>query len=285
MSIRVICDSSQNVPESLLSSLNLIEVPASVIFGDEVFLNKVELTEAEFYRRLDALPKGAPLPTTTQPTPGQFTAAIDQAKAEGATAVLITAVSSKLSGTHNSAVQAARQERDIPVEVWDTLSASAGSGWQTIAVAEMAQAGVPLAELVAALPGIQSRVHAFFTVDTLKFLVAGGRLSPIQGMMGTLLNVKPMLTVGEGALQPLGRERGRKSAKAALIELVRQQVGDKPIRAAIANANVQAEAEAFAADVRAGLNVQELYVTELGPALAAQAGPGVIVLTAFQIAA
>ena len=133
MSIRVICDSSQNVPESFLSGLNLIEVPASVIFGDDVFLNKVELTEQEFYRKLAELPKGAPLPTTTQPTPGQFSQAIEQAKAEGATGIIITSVSSHLSGTYNSAVQAAALEKDIPIEVWDTLSASIGGGWQTIA--------------------------------------------------------------------------------------------------------------------------------------------------------
>lgn len=285
MPIRVICDSSQNVPESFLASQNLIEVPASVIFGDEVFLNKVELTDQEFYQRLEALPKGASLPTTTQPTPGQFTAAINQAKAEGATSILVTAVSSKLSGTYNSAVQAAAMENDIPVEVWDTLSASAGAGWQTIAAAELVSSGASLAEIKAALPDIQSRVHAFFTVDTLKFLVASGRLSPIQGMMGTLLNVKPMLSIEDGLLKALARERGRKSAKAALIELARQKVGSRPARVIIANANVAAETEAFVADVRAGLNVQELHVIELGPVLAALAGPGIIVLTAFEVAA
>lgn len=283
MSIRIICDSSQNVPESFLSDLSLIEVPASVIFGDEVYLNKVELSDQEFYRRLAELPKGAPLPTTTQPTPGQFIKAIEQAKAEGATGIVITSVSSHLSGTHNSAVQAAAQESDIAVEVWDTLSASVGSGWQTMAIAEMARDGASLQEITAALPGIRQRVNTFFTVDTLKFLVAGGRLSPIQGMMGTLLNVKPMLVIEDGLLKPLSRERGRKSAKAALIELTRQRVGDKPLRVAVAHANVLDEAEAFVPDVRAGLNVQELHVVELGPVLAALAGPGLMALGTLEI--
>ena len=284
MSIRVICDSSQNVPESLLSGLNLIEVPASVIFGDEVYLNKVELSDEEFYRRLGDLPKGASLPTTTQPTPGQFTKAIEQAKAEGATGILITSVSSHLSGTHNSAVQAAAQENDVPVVVWDTLSASVGGGWQTISAAEMVQAGASLEEVTAALPDIQKRVNTFFTVDTLKFLVAGGRLSPIQGMMGALLNVKPMLVIEDGLLKPLGRERGRKTAKNALIDLTRQRVGDKPVRVALAHANVLDEAEAFVPAVRAGLNVQELIVVELGPVLAALAGPGLMALGTLAVA-
>lgn len=283
MNIRVICDSSQNVPESFLSELNLLEVPASVIFGDEVFLNKVDLTDQEFYRRLAELPKGAPLPTTTQPTPGQFTQAIEQAKSEGATGILITSVSSHLSGTYNSAVQAKALETEVPVEVWDTLNASVGGGWQTIAAAEMAHSGATLDDITTALPGIRRRVNTFFTVDTLKYLVAGGRLSPIQGMMGTLLNVKPMLVIEDGLLKPLGRERGRKSAMGALIELARQRVGDKPVRVAVAHANVPDEAQAFAPDVRAGLNVKELLVVELGPVLAALAGPGLVALGTFEI--
>ncbi|MCB0002189.1 MAG: DegV family protein [Anaerolineales bacterium] len=283
MSIRVICDSSQNVPESFLSGLNLIEVPASVIFGDDVFLNKAELTEQEFYRKLAELPKGAPLPTTTQPTPGQFSQAIEQAKAEGATGIIITSVSSHLSGTYNSAVQAAALEKDIPIEVWDTLSASIGGGWQTIAASEMVRDGASLEEVMAALPAIQERTSTFFTVDTLKFLVAGGRVSPVQGMMGTLLNVKPMLVIDEGLLKPLSRERGRKAAKAALLELARQRVGDKPVRVAVAHANVLDEAEAFVPDVRAGLNVQDLIVVELGPVLAALAGPGLMALGTYEV--
>ena len=283
MTVRVICDSSINVPDSYLASLRIVECPALVIFGDEVFLNKVEIVDAEFYRRLAHLPKGARLPTTAQPTPRQFTQAIEQVKAEGASSIVITTVSAKLSGTHNSAVQAAELEHDVPVFVWDTNSVSMGGGWQTIIAAEMAQAGASFEDIVAMVPKLPQRIVTAFTVDTLKYLVAGGRLSPVQGMMGTLLNVKPMLIIDDGLLKPIGRERGRKSAKAALIDLVRNHVGDSPVRIAIVNANVPDEAEAFEPAVREALNVQELIVVELGPVLAAQAGPGVIALGALQV--
>ena len=283
MTVRVICDSSINVPNSYLSSLRIVECPAIVIFGGEVYLNKVDILESEFYRRLAQLPKGSPLPTTAQPTPRQFTEAIEQVKAEGASSIVITTVSAKLSGTHNSAVQAAELEHDVPVFVWDTNSVSLGGGWQTIVAAEMAQAGASFEEIVATLPKLPQRIVTVFTVDTLKYLVAGGRLSPVQGMMGTLLNVKPMLIIDDGLLKPIGRERGRKSAKAALIDLVRNQVGDSPVRIAIVNANVPDEAKALEPAVREALNVQELIVVELGPVLAAQAGPGVIALGALQV--
>lgn len=283
MTVRVICDSSINVPDAYLSKLRIVECPALVIFGDEVYLNRVDITETEFYRRLAELPKNAALPTTAQPTPGQFSAAIDQVKVEGASGILIATVSAKLSGTYNSAMQAAALEHDVPVLVWDTASASLGGGWQTIVAAELAQAGATLQDIATALPEIQRRVTTVFTVDTLKYLVAGGRLSPVRGMMGTLLSVKPMLVIEDGLLKPVGRERGRKSAKAALIDRVRSRVGDTPVRLAIVNANVPQEAHAFEPNVRAALNVQELLIVELGPALAALAGPGVIALGALQV--
>ena len=282
MTVRVICDSSQNVPPAYLQQLGIVECQASLIFGDETYLNKVEMPEAEFYRRLASLPKDAPLPTTTQPSPGQFIEALQQVKAEGATSAIITAVSAKLSGTYNSAVQAAEHETDIPVTLWDTTGVSIGGGWQTIRAAEMAQAGASHGEIMAALPAIRDQITTVFTVDTLRYLVASGRLSSVQGMMGTLLNVKPMLMVDAGLLKPIGRERGRKSAKAALIETSRAKVGNRPVRVAIAHTNVLAEAQAFEADVRAALNVHELIIVELGPVLAALAGPGVLALGILQ---
>lgn len=282
MTVRVICDSSQNVPEAYLARLDVVECQASLIFGDEVYLNKVEISEAEFYQRLAALPKSAPLPTTTQPSPGQFIDALRQVKAEGASSVIITAVSSKLSGTYNSAVQAAQHETEMPVFVWDTASVSMGAGWQTIRAAELAQAGQTPDEIMDALPAIRDSLTTVFTVDTLRYLVASGRLSPVQGMVGTLLNVKPMLMVDDGLLKPVGRERGRKSAKAALIEAVRSKTADRPLRMAIAHANVLEEAQAFESDVRAALNVQELLIVELGAVLAALAGPGLLALGAMQ---
>lgn len=282
MTVRVICDSSQNVPDTFLQQLGIVECQASVIFGDEVYLNKVEISEAEFYQRLADLPKHAALPTTTQPSPGQFIDALRQVKAEGATSAILTAVSAKLSGTYNSAIQAAERETEIPVAVWDTASASMGAGWQTIRAAELARAGMAHQEIIAALPAIRDSLTTVFTVDTLKYLVAGGRLSPVQGMMGTLLNVKPMLIIEDGVLKPIGRERGRKRAKAALIETGLARAGDRPVRVVIAHANALEEAQALEPDVRAAFNVQELLIAELGPVLAALAGPGLMALGILQ---
>lgn len=282
MTVRLICDSSQNVPESFQDQLGIVECPASIVFGHEVYLNKVEMSNEEFYQRLAALPSDAALPTTTQPSPGQFRAAIDRVKAEGATGAILTSVSARLSGTYNSTIQAIEDEQDIPVAVWDTASASMGAGWQTIAAAEMGQDGASLEEIMVALPHIQAHTRTAFTVDTLRYLVAGGRLSPIQGMMGSLLNIKPMLIIEDGILMPVQRQRGRQRAKRALIDIICRLSGDHPMRIAIANANVPDEAEALAEEVRAAMDVRELVVIELGPVLAALAGPGLMAIAALR---
>ena len=158
-----------------------------------------------------------------------------------------------------------------------------GGGWQTVVAAEMGQAGASLDEITAALPGIRQGIVTALTVDTLKYLVAGGRLSPIQGMMGTLLSDNPKIVIDEGILKPVGRERGRRRAKQRLIELVRARAGDRPLRVVIANGNVPDEAAELGEQVQAALTVQELIVLEIGPVLAALAGPGVIAMAVYQV--
>lgn len=201
-------------------------------------------------------------------------------QAEGATSVILTTVTAKLSGTYNSALQAAQMETEIPVTVWDTTSVSLGEqrAGKPFAPAELVQAGAVHHEILATLPHIRDHITTVFTVDTLKYLAASGQLSSAQAMMGALLNIKPMLMVDEGILKPVGAS-GRRSAKTTLIDLALTKVGDAPVRVAIAHTNVLDEAQAFEPQVHAALNVQELLIVELGPVLATLVGPGVMALS------
>ena len=154
MRIQVITDSSTNVPDAYLARLEIVELPALVNFGAESFLNKVELSAEEFYRRLAAADK---LPTTAQPSPKQFAAAYEQAAAEGMQEAIVVVVSGKMSGTLNSAVVAA-EHAPIKVHMWDSMNAAMGAGWQAIAAAEMAQAGRDSAAILAELAAIRARM-------------------------------------------------------------------------------------------------------------------------------
>jgi len=277
--IRVVTDSSTNVLDSYLQRLRIVETPAIVNFGAESFLNKVELSVEEFYHRLAAAGK---LPTTSQPTPRQFLDAYQHLANEGAAEIVAVCVSGRMSGTLNSAIIAA-QEAPVPVHTWDTESASLGAGWQAIAAAEMAQEGVGSATLLERLTAIRQRMQTAATPATLRNLVASGRVPRLRGNIGDLLNVKPILSMINGMLEPVDQARGRRQALARMVERIAAAVGERPVRVGIAHANIAQEAAEFLAAVRARLNAVDEIVTDIGPALAALAGPGILILAAYTV--
>lgn len=277
MPIRLVCDSSCNVPPTYQEKLGIIQVPAWVNFADGTSLrNGVDISDAEFYRRLQTERQ---LPTTSQPTPEDFVQAIEAAEGDE---FVIAAVSSKMSGTFNSALQAAALlSGRKKVHTYDTLSASMGSGWQIIAGAEAAAAGADAAGVLAALRAARERIFTCFTIDTLKYLAASGRAPMLQAMMGNLLDIKPLLEIQDGTLHLVQRVRGRQKSKRELVAMAANHVGERPVRVAIVNANVPDEAAGLADDVRARLNCREIQIVELGPVLGALAGPGTLAIAAF----
>lgn len=279
MRVRVITDSSTNVPDSYLTRLGIVETPAIVNFGTETFLNKVELTPEEFYRRLATEDR---LPTTAQPSPRQFADAYGRLAAEGADAAIVVCVSGKMSGTLNSALIAA-ENAPLTVYGWDSLSASLGAGWQAIAAAEMARDGLDAPAILERLAPIRARMQTATAPTTLRFLVASGRVARLRGSIGDLLNVKPILSMVDGILAAVGQARGYHRALATVLERVVTGLGDRPARVGIAHANAPEAAEAFLAMVRARVNVAEAVITEIGPALATFGGPGIIALSAYAV--
>jgi DegV family protein with EDD domain len=281
MRVRVVTDSSTNVPDNYLAQLSIIEVPALVNFGFESFLNKVEIPTEEFYRRLATAAK---LPTTAQPSPQQFAAAYQRLAAEGAEEIIAVSVSSKMSGTLTSATIAA-DSAPVKIHLWDTLSASMGAGWQAIAAAEMARDGLDAGAILARLEQIRAHMRTATTPATLRNLIAGGRAPKLKGNIGELLDIKPILAMVDGLLEPVGQARGRRRAIAEIINRVVEGVGDKPARVAVAHANVPEEAAQLARTVRERLQVAELLITDMGPALATLGGPGLIALCAYTLEA
>jgi len=277
--IRLVCDSSCNVPQTYQEKLGIIQVPAWVNFADGTSLrNGVDISDAEFYRRLQTERQ---LPTTSQPTPEDFIQAIEAAEGDE---FVIAAVSSKMSGTFNSALQAAALlSGRKKVHTYDTLNASMGSGWQIIAGAEAAAAGADAEGVLAALRAARDRMFTCFTIDTLKYLAASGRAPMLQAMMGNLLDIKPLMQIQDGTLHLVQRVRGRQKSKRELVEMAASHVGDRPVRVAIVNANVPDEAAGLADDVRARLNCREIQIVELGPVLGALAGPGTLAIAAFAL--
>lgn len=278
MPVRIVTDSSTNVPEEYLQRLNMIEVPAVVNFGQDSYLYKVELSLREFYDRLVTSER---LPTTAQPSPQEFLKGYQRAADEGATEVIAVTVSSKASGTYNSAVIAA-ELAPLPVRVFDTLHVSMAAGWQAIAAAEMVIAGLSAADIWAGLERVRARLRMTFTPLNLKYLIASGRAPRLQGMIGDLLNIKPILSTNDGVLEPVARVRTYRKAQEAMIEMIGQQVGSAPARVAVGHCNVPEAAAAFAEQARQRFNVAEFILFDLGM-LAALGGPGLLGLGAYTL--
>jgi DegV family protein with EDD domain len=278
MRVRIVTDSSTNIPEEYLTRLNIIEVPAVVNFGQDSYLYKVEMSLDEFYRRLATSER---LPTTAQPSPQQFINGYQVAADAGADEVLAITVSSKASGTYNSAVMAA-ENAPLPVRVWDSLHVSMAGGWQVIAAAEMAAAELTVPEILARLKAIRARTHMAFTPVNLKYIIASGRVPRLQGMIGDMLNIKPIMVTTDGVLEPAARVRTQRRAQETMLDMIATAIGPGPARVTVGHCNVPDEGMAFCEQVRQRLNVKELVLVDLGM-LAALGGPGLLGLGAYPV--
>ncbi len=276
---RLVVDTSSNVPEALQEQHRMIEVATSVLFGADVFRLKRDIDLPQFYEALDQRPEH---PTTSHPTPQQFVEAYDQALTEGAETVLCVTVSSKLSGTFNSAQLAASEFDGDVVQVWDSQGASITSGMQALFAARLLEQGQSRTACLYRLAGLRAGIKGYLTVNNLDTLARGGRVTALQKNMGNMLNLKPILAVENGEVIPVGKVRGREKAKRDIIARLRRTVGDAPAVVAVSHSAVAEEAAGFLDQVQEQLQVEESYLLELDPAIIALAGRGILGLAGYK---
>ncbi len=270
--IAIITDSSAFLPDDLVRQLGIYVIPLTVIWGEETFLDNVDITTTEFYRRLRELPIH---PTTTQPNPEDFLAFYQKA-AVGHDGIVAPLISAELSGTVSSAVTAAAEFKTVPVRVIDTRSTSMGLGLAVLAAARAAAAGQSLDEVEKAAVAICTKVKVLFVVDTLEYLHRGGRIGGAAKFLGTALGLKPLLHLNEGRVDALERIRTKRKAIDRMLELAHEYAAGKPVRASVVHANVPDEAEELRGVVEQQFNCIELHVAQLAPAIATHAGPGTL---------
>jgi len=271
--VRVVTDSVSDVPDDILNELGVTMVPVIVRFGTEEFRDRRDITMDQFMARLTTTKEPA---RTSQPSPGAFVEAFRQA-AEGGAAVVSIQPSAKFSGTYQSACIA----RDIlapegyRIEVLNTETGSMGQGWAVIQAARAALAGLPVERVLERARAISQRVHVLLAVDTLTYLQRNGRLGRVPAMVGSILGLKPILAVRHGELGLCEMVRGADKLKARLVKAITRSV---PEGAKVALGVVHAAAREKADQLRQELSrvyrVVESVVTETGPAIAANTGPG-----------
>ncbi len=218
--VRVVTDSTADIPEELRLAAGIAMVPLSINFGNESLRDKIDIGPDEFVRRLKAT--GKTLPTTAQPPPGLFEETYRRLADEGAEAIISIHLSEKLSGTCGSARIAAAEVADrVKVEVLDSRSISLGLGFLALEAARVAAGGADLATVVAAVQKMMPNIHIIFFPDTLEYLQKGGRIGRAAAIAGSILALKPLMRLDEGVVVPHERTRTRSKAIDGLVKFAR----------------------------------------------------------------
>lgn len=277
--IKIVTDSTAYLPDEYARQHDIRVVPLYVHFGAEAFKEGIELSDEEFYRRLKEAPE---LPTTSQPSAGEFYEVFEELVKAGNEIVTLT-ISSKLSGTWNSAMAAKEMLPNDPISVVDSLSTSVGLHLMVDAAIEAASAGATRQEIVERIEAIRQKLQILFVVDTLEYLAKGGRIGNAKAFMGTLLKVKPILFIQDGAIEPLEQVRSKRKAQARMLELVEEHLGGNGSRAkvGVTNALVPKTAESLGQELQERLGCCQPLMGELGPVLGTHTGPGVVGIASY----
>ena len=271
--VAVVCDSSCDLPDAVLDRYGIAMVPLQLLFGDEVYLDRVEMDAAEFYRRLRG---GATNATTSQPTPAQFTAAFEHARA-GAAEVVAVVLSSGLSGTYANAEAARRSFAAGGVHLVDSRSVSLGLGFMALRAAELAEAGWGGAAIARELERLRDQCGVFITVDKLDQLLRSGRVSRMQAWLGSLLDMKPILSLDrEGLVVAAARVRHRAALLPRVFRLLDRALPRQRqrLRLGVAHADAPEVAEQLRRALSERYQPLEVVVSSVTGVLAAHTGPG-----------
>jgi DegV family protein with EDD domain len=272
LSVMIVTDSTCDLPEELVEELGISVVPQYVRFGELVYRDGVDISKDEFYQRLGS---GPPYPTTSQPSPQDFFK-VFQAKIGGADGILCIVESSKLSGTYQSALVAAKQimPAGSAIEVVDSLSVSLGLGLLVIEAARLARTGLSLPEITARIEAMRSQIRLRGFFDTLKYLALGGRIGKGKALLGSVLDVKPLLTLKDGEILPVGQVRSRTKAIEKLIEYVSQaeEISDL----CLVYSTTPNDAQGLADRLGAFFPRERMIISQMGSTVGAHAGPGIL---------
>ena len=221
MAVRILTDSTADIPPALADSLGITVVPLTVFFGEEAYLDKIDMDTPTFFRRLQT---SKVLPKTSQPPPGKFQEAFISLIKEGADGIVAILLSSKLSGTYQSASTARdsmpEEYKQVPIEIIDSETVSVGIAYTVMQAEEEAKQGASLEMIKAHAIDRIARTHILFALDTLEYLSKGGRIGGAAALVGNILSIKPILSFKEGLIVPIERPRTRTKAFARIAQLV-----------------------------------------------------------------
>ncbi len=279
--VLLITDSTCDIPQPLVEEHHIRVLPNLLIWGDEQYRDRVDLSPEDFYRRLQTDPR---LPTTAQITARVFTEAFEEFSVPGVKEILVITLSSAMSGAHQSALQAAEKFR-LPVHVIDSRAVTMSLGWQVLAAARALERGLEVPAVIETVRRVRERLVLFVCMDTMKYLSTGGRVGNARKFIGTLLDIKPIVSINHhsGIVEPVAISRTYHKA----VELFQRKffasldASAGRMRVALTHGGVPEEAMRLAERIRAEFDPLELLVNTTGPVLGVNTGPRALALSAY----
>ncbi len=278
--IRIVSDTDSSLPQEIADEYDIPLIPMHIIFGDEVVRERYDISDADSYARMSAAPR---LPTTSQPPVGAFKEVYESILSKDPNATILSIhLSASMSGTFESARQAAEMFPGADIRPFDTRSVSLGQGLMVFQAARLVRQGANVDQVMATLEAMRDGMQVYFALHTLEYLARGGRIGRASHLMGNLLDIKPILKVTDGVVDAHSRQRTWRRAVETIRDIAIKNSCDaagkpKPgLLVGVAHAVSQAEAQRVADDLRDALSPEVLLLCEIGPGLGVHTGPGAL---------
>jgi DegV family protein with EDD domain len=280
--IRVATDSACDLPPGYYEEYGIDVVPINIQFGTETYRDVVDIDRPTFYQKIE---ETGSLPSTSQPSSGQFREHYERLAEQGAEDIISIHVTAKLSGTYQSAELAREMVADrVRVHPFDSACGSAGQGFMALEAVRMARAGRTVQEILSRLEIMRQRMNIALTLKDLRFAQMSGRVGRLQGSLASLLNVKPIVLLEDGVIDVTEKVRTQSRAVERMIRLLAERVGtSKPVDLAAIHADAPEEGQALLETVRSYFDCRETFLVNLTTTLVVHFGPGTLGLVAYQV--
>ena len=278
--IAIVTDSTSDIPKNMVNENQITSVPLSVIFEEETFLDDgKQITTEEFYKKLRSAEK---LPTTTQPTPKDFVDVYNKLL-EDHDRILSIHISKKMSGTINSAEMAKQQMPDAPIEILDSEYVHMPLGFLVLEAAKIAKVGGPYDEILSAIDGLRNKMNELFVPSTLEYLKKGGRIGKAKGLIASLLEIKPILTLHDGEVSQFKTARRWNQAKTEIINSMETLISDpSKLIVSVGDSDTEEDGAEMYDRIKEKFSPKEIFRVNVGAVVGTHLGPGGIAVSFYE---
>ena len=270
--IALVTDSTCDLNQQDYEKYNVHVLPLKIVYSDRQYTDRVDITPEEVYKNMEV-----EVPTTSLPSMEEIDALFVKLKKEGYTHVVVITISTGLSGTHNSIRLVSENHPEMKFEIFDSRALSLGSGAIVLECGKMIQEGKSFEEIVETLPTIREKISVFYVVDTLKYLIKGGRIGKVSGSIGQALNIKPVISINEeGVCYTYSKVRGRKKSLNKIYDLIKEKLDETEAKVWIIHGGAKEEAVALYERLENHRNLISVNISDVSPVAGVHSGPGLL---------